>query len=236
MEKVVLNTNLTPKTTANDDQALIAPEHSAEIPSAITSTDLVSTTDATAGQASNTPKSTEEASLTPSSTDMVVTKSVDTAKAPHSPGEIDTARRDLPPIPHIPINSALSTTLTISSWLRLLPVTTDRYGNTSSTIQKWLKDTLNIHATSDDITKITESSKAENISPLQTAASRCMALAARKDLGNTLMTPCGPAGAGMTSRASLRGVSGNIEAAVRKASGRVRREDVMAKSGFDGNL
>ena len=208
-------------TTGNATPAPTVPENVG----AASATNVVSKTGTNADQASDALEQVEEPPATGTRTDMAVATSIKTGQALNFVGS-EPAQRDLPPTPVLAVNSALSSTITICSWLRLLPTATLYPGNTSGTIKKWLKDTFDIDATSEDIAKMTESARAENISPLQTTIFRCMAVASRKDLGNILMNPRGPVGVDMTRRASLRGVSGNIEAAVRKASGCV---DVLAK-------
>ncbi|KAK0111354.1 hypothetical protein ONS95_001715 [Cadophora gregata] len=211
-KEVASNADLKSSTAVCDSQVLVAPGHSEPSQPASLNTDPV----AKRGQASDAAEQGQEAPAAVSSTSLVVGTGIDITQAPNSLGETD-----VPPLPAIAVNSALSTILTISSWLRLLPSATILSGNTCSTVQIWLKDTFEIDAASEDITKMTESARAENISPLQTTVFRCMAIAARKDLGNILMNPRGPTGVDVTRGASLRVVSGNIGAAVRKAFGGV---------------
>ena len=192
-------------TIANVNPSNNIPDYNKQAPSTGSSTNVVSKTGTNADQASNAPEQVEEALTTGSSTNTILATSINTVQAVNPSREVETAQRDLPPTPVIAVNSALSVTLTISTWLRVLPATTLYSGNISSTIKKWLKDTFDIDATSEDIAKITESATAENISPLQTTAFRCMAVAARKDLGNILMNPRGPVGVDTTRRASFPG-------------------------------
>ncbi|PVH71974.1 hypothetical protein DL98DRAFT_612651 [Cadophora sp. DSE1049] len=134
-EEAASNTDLAISTTAADGQALIVPEQE-EVAAATSSTDLVSRLHTNVGEASNAPRLIEGVPATASSADMVTTTSIDSIQALSSPGEFDTTQRDQPPTPAISVNSAFSTTLTIASWLRLLPAVKLHSGNTSNTVQK----------------------------------------------------------------------------------------------------
>ncbi|KAH7317567.1 hypothetical protein BKA65DRAFT_483051 [Rhexocercosporidium sp. MPI-PUGE-AT-0058] len=166
---------------------------------------------------------------------LVSTTTTDSNQASSASEDIEAAAPAQSPAHETLVSSALSRTLTISSWLRLLPALTLQSGKNSTTIQKWLKDGFAIDVTLDDITRMTESAKVENISPLQTAEFKCMIAIFREDLGAMLMSPHIPTGIDMTRRGSLRGLSGNVEAAVRRASGASQSEgNLMVKSGLRG--
>lgn len=190
------------------------------------SRDVVSNTTTNAGQVSTPSDAIDPAPpvATPSA-DLVSTRPADADQPRSTPREIEIAQSPSTVRENL-VSSAFSTTLTISSWLRLLPTLTLDSRKTSSTIQKWLKDSFAIDATWEDVTKMTESAKADNASPLQTTAFKCMVATVRKDLGTILMSPHMPTGIDTTRRGSLRGLSGNIEVVVRRASGEGRRESI----------
>ncbi|KAL2065475.1 hypothetical protein VTL71DRAFT_3145 [Oculimacula yallundae] len=157
-------------------------------------------------------------------------------QAASSPESSDKAQRNQSLAHKISISEALSNTLTISSWLRLL-LTLDVYSvkaysrESSTIIQKWLKDTFDIDLRWSAVYSLTESAKLENVSPLQTAAFKCMVATARKDLWTTLMSLRPSAGIDQARRISLGGLSGNIEEAMRKALRAGPKEsDVMFNS------
>ncbi|KAG4441228.1 hypothetical protein IFR05_003276 [Cadophora sp. M221] len=189
------------------------------------SRDVTRSTTTKAGPVSTLSKATEAApQVTTPSADPISTRVADANQPQNTPGEIG-AGAEIPSTTHETLTSpAFSTTLIISSWLRLLPTVTLDSGNTSSIIQKWLKDSFAIDVTWEDISKMTDSAKADNISPLQTTVFKCTVATVREDLGAILMNPHIPTGIDAARRGSLRGLSGNVEASVRRASGGGRSE------------